>query len=278
MNFSIYVLLVLLSFCLIENNFSARKQAISKTHTAYLACKKTDRMKRNAEQEENYSDYFRKNKPQSEGKKRGESPPSTLPHRERTEEERVAFLDQQKSRRRTKLSTLNLAHLGTSTPLRHAAIDLIVSLYEETSLMHNASAPLHEIATLIVDSAAQQQGATLLERLKEARIKQPLLNKMLKGTSVYDIDTHVGYPPLIHFLCFNPHDSKAVHFHYASEPLLDVLFGQRTSLLIRALEYRKWKVFSRYPHLNKRELFTLLQKEHVTGSFDELETHLTFSR
>ena len=110
------------------------------------------------------------------------------------------------------------------------------------------------------------------------RAAHPILYKMRLGTARYDLEKKRGYPPMSDFFTVEPHNPKAVFFHYASKPLLQALFGTRIQTLILALEKKKWEDYSLYPYSRKDEAFAILVKEKKSAGYEELEPFLSFAR
>lgn len=278
MSISISILAFLLILTFISRNYLLQKQTIPELHSAYLRCKQLAREKRNALEVETYLAYAKANKPKPKKKEPSCSQPTTASHIPRTEKETIDYEKRRTERRSSKRSTLNLAPLATSSILCPVATRLLLSLYEGTSLFKNREADLEKLVSLILDALLTQKGDSLAERLKEMRAHHPILYKMLKGTSTYNIKTNSGYPPLSDFFTIAPKNPKAIHFHYASAPLLDALFSARIRHLFYKLERKKWEAFSRSPYVNISELFAILVKEKKSGEFEEIEPYLIFAR
>lgn len=276
MSISTYVLALLLILTFISRNYLLQKEAIPVVHSAYLQYKKEARKRRNALEVETYTAYAKANKPKPKVQKIGRTKPTETPHTPRTDKETKGYEKERTERRTSKRSALNLAPFPTSNTLRIVAIRLLLSLYEGTVLFHTDAAYLNKLAPLIIDHLQKQEGDSVTKRIKEARRAHPILYKMLKGTSTYNLKAKIGYPPLTDFLTINLKDPKAIHFHFASAPLLDVLFSERIRCIFYALELKKWKAFSHYPYVNKRELFAIIVKEKKSREFEEIESYLNF--
>ena len=274
-----YILAFLLILTFISKNYLLQKQTISVAHAAYLQCKMNARETRNALGIEKYEEVAKahKPKPMPKTKETGRPKPLSCPHPPRTEKEKAIYERERTKRRISRRSTLNLSPLSTTSELRLIATRLILLLYEGTPLFKNNPAYLQELTSLIIDTLKNQKEGSLTGRLKGTRAAHPILYKMLKGTSTYNLEAKRGYPPLSDFLTIDPKDPKAIHFHYASKPLLDALFSRRIRRLIYALEQKKWEAFSHYPYVNKSEAFAILLKEKKSAGFEELEPYLTFS-
>lgn len=271
MNLSTSVLVLLLTLTFISKTYLLQKSVIPEIHTAYLHHKKEVRERRNEFELKKLSAQIKKNKSKSKGQKRG---PQKTARRQRTDKEMELFEKGQRARRTSKLSTLNLAPFPTSKPLRLAAIQLLLSLYEGTSLFKD-SAYLQTLAPLIIDHLQKQEGDSVIKRLNTLRASHPIIYKMLKGTSIYNIEEKIGYPPLTDFITINQHASKPIHFHFASAPLLDALFSKRIRHIFYALERLKKKTF-RYPYVDTKEFLAIGSKEKKTELFNEIRPYLIF--
>lgn len=276
MTISTYVLSLLLTLTLIAHNHLMQKRAIPHVHAAYIHAKAAARTQRNQAALERHSLLVNANKAPPPPKRKPKGPAKEKKVRARTESEQKIYSDDRRARRASCRSKLNLAPLS-ATPLRPVAIRLLCSLYEETPLFKDNPTSLQTLAPLIIDRLLGRQ-SSLTEALNEMRSAHPILYKMLRGTAHYNLETKQGYPPLSDFFTLDPQYKKAVHFHYASIPLLDALFGHRLRTLICALEKKKWEAFSSYSLVRTDEAFAVFVKEKKSALYDELQPHLSFAK
>lgn len=102
--------------------------------------------------------------------------------------------------------------------------------------------------------------------------------KMLKGTNRYALKSPSGYPPLEDFLTLTPLTGKQIlQIPYASESLLQALWGDSIAQAIILAEEKKWEKDRKFHTLLENELTTLLTKVPPNLQLGTLKDYISFS-
>jgi hypothetical protein len=163
-------------------------------------------------------------------------------------------------------SKLNLTPLLSckTEPKRHPLYEIAASLIKElyqVPLFSRQKAPEGIEYTLLDAWIKQARNVKELESFSalypEAADLKKLHYKVLKGTNQYDPATHVGIPPLSDFFSLEKEKSPAIHFTFASLPLLKALFQEDLAIEILKEEKKKWEKTGTISSLTKEELNAL---------------------
>jgi len=183
----------------------------------------------------------------------------------------------------TTFSKLNLASLfaqqSPSPFLYETAAQLLRLLYQDTSLSKQGLPKGFEYLLLDhwMGKAKQDKEIDSFAALYPQDPKlSTLFYKMLKGTRKYSLEDHSGYPPLEDFFCIDS-SKQPIFFHFASKPLLTVLFGSKVMEEILKIEKEKWEKDGKDHSLTKEELRALLSSA-PKFPLTALEEHFNFTK
>jgi len=158
--------------------------------------------------------------------------------------------------------------------------NLIKNLYDNAPFYQEAKISNLEHSLL---DAIIKKGSSLnkLESLADLYPDNPHLAqiyyKMLKGTTIFNVEKQTGYPALGDYLTLGDQESKiAVHFCFAPTPLLQALFGDKLAEAILAEEQLLKEKKHKISYLNKSELESLISKNHPQIDLAALDGLLDF--
>ena len=196
----------------------------------------------------------------------------------RSPEELANYDEIRKMRRSCSYSQLNLAPLKASKEekLQKIATDLIDTLYGHATFYQKAQENTPKLSSELLSFILQTTKDDFFSLLEESSPYQETLYKMIKGTNAYDIKDTQGYPPLEDFFAFAPEEKSLFRFHFASLPLLKVIFDQEITKQILAKEKEKWLELS--PCLTEEELNTLiLETRKLDNPLTYLSPHINYT-
>jgi len=152
-------------------------------------------------------------------------------------------------------------------PLYEIAAELLRILYRDKLLKEG-----EEWEYALLDSfCAAKNPQELIDLYPTKTTLQPLFYKMLRGTHHYQLDIHQGIAPLEHFFILGK--QSAIHFCFASPPLLEATFGKKIAAKIRAEEKKLAKP------LTQDEFTALLTGDPACSALiAELDTQLNFTK
>ena len=242
-----------------------------KSYSGHMAALREARNEQELDHLRGWTTSLAPEKTKKEKQEKQESPqkiaaPTTKEARSQKETEK--YEKKRELRRSCSFSHLNLSPLieSPSPLIEKAAAELITSLYGSASFfkeeIKNHPKLSEEIFAFILKTAKEKEETfTLVSPLEEKSPLQKTLYKMLKGTNAYDIQTKKGYPPLEDYFTFNRDDKTASYIHFATTPLLDILFGKEITTAIITQEKEKWLARDGYPYITEDELEALLMKK-----------------
>ena len=186
-----------------------------------------------------------------------------------------------------KLAKWNVAPLLLATvsmdELEARAALLLEELYGHTSfwLKEKESTPdLAEalIASFKAKNLTEDELNALSDLFPESPSLQKAFYKMLKGSSIYNIEKKEGYPPLSEFFTLDIEDPKTLAFPYSSYPAIKAFFGEDIAEQIVLLEKdTSQNKGVQYYAATQEELLTIAMQKGLSSCFTELEKNLSFS-
>jgi hypothetical protein len=202
----------------------------------------------------------------------------------------ATFLSHRKEKKPPLAGKLNLAPLlenpkeCRSSLLYEATARLLYNLYHHTCFWAQSNQKGLEYALLdaILQTSVHVEDLHSLSQLFPEETKmQPIFYKMLKGTGDYNLKLAHGYPPLSDFLVIDFQEKKAVHFCYASCPVLQAIFPGEIVSQILSIEKKKWEKDYKRHTVTKEELQAILMansSELKGKSFQDFDAFLNFSK
>lgn len=181
-------------------------------------------------------------------------------------------------------SRFNLHLLFSSQPppiIYETAARLIKILYGHADFFKESKIPYLEYA--IIDqmklNCRTKTPLTFFTLFPDDPTYQPIFYKLIKGTNHYSLQSKEGYPPLHDFFTLTPQNNKvSLQFPYASEALLQALWGEAIATTIIEKEKQKWEKDHRHHTLLETELTAILGKNPTAKlEMATLRPHLSFS-
>ncbi|HEY2811591.1 MAG TPA: hypothetical protein VGJ00_09420 [Rhabdochlamydiaceae bacterium] len=180
-----------------------------------------------------------------------------------------------------KCNLLPLFELQTNPqdhPLYEIAAQLLRTLYGNSLFKHVKSEGIEYLLLdgMIKTHRVKKGTQELCDLYPEALDLKPIFYKMLKGTNQYHLEKNLGILPLEDFFAIDK--APAIHFAFASVPLLDAMVGKKHALKILAEEKKKFQETGKNQSLTQDELISILADNPKTASLIlELGSHLSFS-
>ena len=160
---------------------------------------------------------------------------------------------------------------------------LLEELYGHAPFWLKAKLETPDLAeTLIASFKSKKLGKEDLTNLSDLFPQEPLLQnvfyKMLKGTSLYDLEKKKGYPPLSEFFTLDVEEKKTLSFPYASFPAIKAFFGEDVAEEIVLLEKETSQTKGvTYYAASKDELIAITTQKGQGIYFTEIEESLSFA-
>ncbi len=133
--------------------------------------------------------------------------------------------------------------------------------------------------------ASLKNNPDLLENIKLEDIyplykfEQDIYYKMLSGTTIYDLEENIGFPPLGHFFTLHEETQEKL-FYFPSTTVyhLDAFFGPEITQKILEKDHEKKEENGSKSRLTKKELREIIQQtRNFRIEADEIEKMLYFS-
>ncbi|MGE0670132.1 MAG: hypothetical protein AB7H48_08805 [Parachlamydiales bacterium] len=188
-------------------------------------------------------------------------------------------------------SKLNISALFDDTvidvhhhPLYPIAAELIRTLYEGSVLLPEKVQKGWEKAILdamIAKGKKNSQRERLTDLFPDDSALQATYYKMLKGTNQFELGAKKkGIAPLGNFLSMRTEKKEnAIHFCFASAPLLQAAFGSKITDKLLAEEKKQWDATGKRYLSSKEDLQELLlQDAALANLITQLEPFLSFRK
>ena len=273
------ILPLVLSFLLVLSfsSFSLLKERMATQYEtkSFLGHMATIREARNASEEDLFRGW---NRAITSENKEPAASATLLRKSKRSSEEITRYDAVRKLRRSCSYSQLNLAPLKESTEekLQKIATELLDTLYGHAVFYQEAQEKTPKLSSELLSFILKTTKDDFTSLLEESSPYHKTLYKMLKGTNAYDTKEKKGYPPLEDFFTMDQEEKSLFRFHFASRPLLEVIFDKEITEQIFAKEKEKW--LEHTPYLTEEELNTLILQTHTPNNpLTILSPHINYT-
>ncbi len=164
-------------------------------------------------------------------------------------------------------------------PLYEIAASLLKTLYEQP-LFKNKSRTEYQLLDAMIKAAheSKKENPVITDLFPKDPELRTLFYKMVKGTNAFDITSKQGIPPFGEF--FRCGDTlTAIHFSFASPPLLEAIFGKKIADHILAEERKGWEEKRAYVYFEKELLSSKFPGQtSANAHFEGLEKYISYSK